>query len=370
MLTALLAVAFLLAIGWLSEAIFRAEQEIDRLFYTTIASAEVHYDPFGFVERRPLRDAIRQHTVEQISQLEFTQNIFTETFHGDLLGFNCIEIFTVKNSRNLFDDIPGAGRILPNGAPIADFEITYVDHFSAADFVFTQNAPIPVIVPSSNPDISSLNFNAVVIGVHNENIERVPFQDSILLPDAALAYLHSETIGFITLSFEINPAFNRDVFECRIRTELMSIVHGNDAGWIYLELHFFDSELRLVVAEMERGVALLRMLYPVAVGVSIAIGAGLAVLLVLLNAKNAAIKRTLGGTKLKTQAVFCAEVLANCVIGLIIGIAALLLLGWEVTTTQIITLSALYFSTSLAGAATGAHLITRKSPLEMLQVRE
>jgi len=373
LLTFLTATFFIVATGWLSEAIYRAENEIDRLFSTTIVRAEIRQlNPFD--EPPQNADIISYRLADYILASQYTQNVFAEAAFqyglAPLLAFSDMQLFAQAHSRNIRDELPGGERILADNTPIGHFEVIFADGLTETDFTFTQGSPIPIILPHSSPQNLPLirNLPTKKIGYHNRNITHHALQDAILLPQAALAYIFEDAVSYSTLTFEINPTHNREI--AHVNYQLRRTVSRRDSGTVNLTLVLFDSELHNVVGAMERQITLLTMLYPVAIGISIAIAIGLSALLMLQNAKNAAIKRILGSTKLKTQITFSSEILILCIGGLLLGIIIVAIPNWNLPLPQSITLSALYLTGTILGATIAAILITNRPPLELLQVKE
>jgi len=130
----------------------------------------------------------------------------------------------------------------------------------------------------------------------------------------------------------------------------------------------YDEELRTVVGSMEENLSLLRLLYPVAIAVSLIIGIGLSMLLMLQNAKNAAIMRVLGSPKNRTLLILCTEQLIVCLFGLLFGLCLSAIAGWGAGASVIIAV--LYLSGVFIGSAVGGLLVINRPPLELLQVKE
>ena len=129
-----------------------------------------------------------------------------------------------------------------------------------------------------------------------------------------------------------------------------------------------DGELRLVIMPLEDNLHLLRILYPVAIITSFVLALGLSLLLILQNAKNVAILRVLGSPKRKTRVNLFLEQISVCLSGLIPGFIAILVLGVGFGTAGM--LAGVYLAGAVTGTITGVVFISRKTPLELLQVRE
>jgi len=443
-LMAVVTLFFVLTLGFLVESINRVEAEIDNLYDNTTVNTEITMlsgtNPFTTPRVRRFGDVIRPATINNILDLEITQNEFIEAkylftvitqdaappeawdgrveadgrgepfplMNGFLgfMGFNDIERFLVHHSRDIADDLDQSWiydeivRRHIDGDTYVDIddivaqrrgslEIKFVEGFSEVDLVFTADSQIPVVLSETVMENLDLNHvyvtswngasqswahnPAVVIGVHNGYIHGYSahmFRDAILMPLDAAEYIFSQKgrheIGFSTFDFEIDPARNRELPE--IEQELQNIVERGTAGWTLLRLNLHDEELRVVAGSMEQNLSLLGLLYPVAIAVSVAIGFSLVLLLMLQNAKNAAIMRVLGSTKRRTRAVLCTEQLIVCLCGITIGLAAVLVLGWSIGAA--VMLAGLYLAGTAVGSIVGSISVTNRLPLELLQIKE
>jgi ABC-type antimicrobial peptide transport system permease subunit len=132
----------------------------------------------------------------------------------------------------------------------------------------------------------------------------------------------------------------------------------------------WDEELRIVIAQLDKNLSLLKVLYPVVLAVSVLIGAGLCFLLLLQATKEAAILRVLGTTKTAVRLALISEPLCLSIIGVIIGLGIARLLGMTSHLAPLLTGAGLYLAGVLAGSVGGALSVTNKKPIELLQVKE
>ena len=280
---------------------------------------------------------------------------------------------------------------------IPDFlEISFAPEFGKEDFIYnyrTLENPVPVILGEHTLEYLELNvgetaffgrphnpnrpftngsrdeqYPIIIIGSHNGGISYFNGQSTVLLPIPALELIRRERLGYITFHFEIDTALNRDIDN--VRNEIQAVVQSrvqNEAMAMSVILQ--DEELRVVVGAMERNLSLLQLMYPVAIALSITIGAGFAVLLILQNAKNAAIMRILGYTKIHTRAMFCLEHVVLVLFGIIIGLIIMPLFNIPFV-AELSFLALLYLLGAIIGSVIGAAIITMRAPLDLLQVRE
>ena len=108
-------------------------------------------------------------------------------------------------------------------------------------------------------------------------------------------------------------------------------------------------------------------------GVSALIALGLALLLVIQSAREAAILRVLGTPKGKTWVMLGGGQVLLCLLGLLLGLAALTLLRQDVAAVlggPSLLCAGLYLAGSLCGTIAGAAYVTKDKALELLQVKE
>ena len=272
-------------------------------------------------------------------------------------------------------------------------DIQFAPGFSQADFVYydkTLQAPIPVILSdltlqrrgleigdtaflgSNFPDpwraLPVFEIPIIIIGEHNGAIDRARGRNAVLLPFNALEFIRGGDITYVTFQFEIDPAYNREM--SHVRSELDGLVNLRGQGSIMaLSAALHDDELIMVANQMEQNLALLQLLYPVTIALSVFIGAGLASMLLLQNAKVAAIMRVLGYTKTRLRAVLAAEHITVATAGVLVGLLLLPLIGIGLV-IDLPLLAGLYITGAVVGSIVGASIITSRAPLELLQVRE
>jgi hypothetical protein len=424
-LLAVVAIFFVFALGFLRETVNSTEIDIDRLYDTTVVEATISPESLGTNFARYWGDMIRPNTVNSILESGFAENVYIESVYhwsvivppdknggvpenwqenadydidlpvwaaqnNDLLiplvGFNDIDGFISRNSGE------GTADFRPEEAMDVEFAVGT----GPQDFVYTHGEPIPIVLSgpllrrlslavggtvyiatihvdvSLNGPVATSQWQftpAVVVGTHNgnTNIQETHMVNAALLPLSGLEHIVGSDIGYTALTFAIDTARNREIDE--IRETLKGIASDFRAGWgVRLNLFLNDEELRIVVGSMETNLSLLRLLYPIAIALSVAIGAGLSLLLVLQNSKNAAILRVLGTTKRRTLAVVCAEQLLVCLFGLALGLCAVMILGWGGVAA--LALAGLYLAGMIIGSVVGGAIITGRPPLELLQVKE
>jgi len=429
------ALFFIIALGWLQEAVVRAQIEIDRLYDTTVVYADIRPAVLagGVIERMGVARLLPGHhvggfiaawTVNHIDALPYRGELYTEVGHiraflinpdsegntpdnwRDLIGFqNNLpsthpQNLSVLNFIYAFSDFDVLMSEHTRGFDdrfADDLEITFVEGFGADDLVMNGTSNdfiVPVIVYQGTLDDRALTSGSVVsmgysrgstlandetihsvpvriIGTHNGHIHRENLGEAVLMPLAYKAVFMDEMMSHIMIRFDIDTAHNREIVT--IREELERITIGTPArpgGFVSLTLMLLDEELRNVAIAMEQTLLLLALLYPIAVTFAVIIGAGLSMLLVMQNIKNAAVMRVLGATRRHAARVLCCEQMTVVLGGAIIGFIFLLSADWGFGLAAILGLVGMYLAGAAMGAIVGGIIVTSKPPLELLQVRE
>jgi hypothetical protein len=174
----------------------------------------------------------------------------------------------------------------------------------------------------------------------------------------------------LTARFTIDPSWNRILEQLREITE--SVLRENRVGdWFAapLVLYINDYVLYDMVIPLEQTLSLLRVLYPIAVGLAFLLAVGLSVLIMMQNAKIASVMRVLGQTKSATQRALCVEQLGICLAGILLGLIGLAVAGVAMGIAPVL-LALLYFGGAAIGSVIGAVVVSVRPPLELLQVRE
>ena len=200
-----------------------------------------------------------------------------------------------------------------------------------------------------------------IIGVYDNH--HTTMQETIFLPLSAWQSVMGADLYLTTLEFLVDPVLNRidahEAIENAIGSEL--------SGYI-LDIH--DSELRFTVQTMEENVALLWLLYPVVVIISLMIAAAASLFLTLQNTKNVAMMRVLGVTRKKAGLILWVEQIILSLIGLTVGLVLLSALGWGFHILALFEVAILYLASAMIGSIIGIIMIVRQAPLELLQARE
>jgi len=436
LLAAVIALFFVVALGYLQTAIETTGQEIEDMYNNIIVKGEIKQAiHWNNAPGRLYNNVIRPQTLDNVAPLVRNELVIAcheyvvltsakddgslpedwdiiaginieanlmDNLHAfnTLVGVNDLERYVRTSSRSIADEFTGfswepceevswvADWQAYSYVVFADMQINFAQGFDPGDFVMAEGSPIPIIVSNyimgsrglklgdiiyigSSTMLRSWTWNhtpAVIVGTHNQLRLTSDIQFGTILPIEALEQIVGDELRLISIQFEIDPVHNREM--ALVREQLEEITEHMRAGEVALGLFLEDEELRLVVIPMEQNLSLLKLLYPVAIALSAIIGLGLSLLLMLQNARVAAIMRVLGTTKTKSRVTLCAEQVAVCVFGLILGLAALAALGWGYGLVSSLGLAGVYLAAAVAGMIVGAVVVTNKAPLELLQVKE
>ena len=178
---------------------------------------------------------------------------------------------------------------------------------------------------------------------------------------------------YLQAHFELDPSRNRELDQFRAK---MARILDENRG-MSLRALLWDEELKQAVEPLEDSVVLMRLLYPAAIVLSILVAAGVSTLFVMLSAKEAAILRVQGTTKLRMVLMLSMQQVFTCFAGLTIGLTGILLyiggtrpdlLPGIAPGTAVC--AAAYLAAGVLGAIASSAAVTGKNPLEMLQVKE
>jgi len=429
LLALVLALFFVVSLGWMSHTIQFTEAEIERFMYTTVITADITRlaaEDRGTIEFGFENAYIGQVAIDTVLNSGFVQDAYLEASwlwgafggfndsgdyfaHTSFLGITCLGGFVAGNTRTPLDDQLGI---------VGDsLEIEFAPNFNVDDFVFTHGNLVPIVVRKSAMESMNLTIgdtigmydtatvwvqredgewvqpppvhlaSGEIVGYFTGGLNRAINRDeniSIVVPEAFLRYSFQEhpfmggdggewlrTLTYATARFYLDPARNRELYRIHdaVFVQLVDNHLGFWVGSVPLELLVHDDILSAVIEPMERNLALLNTLYPISIVVAVVLGFGLSLLLMLMNIKNAAIMRVLGMPKTKTQFSLWLEQVIVCADGAIIGLIVLFVIGVGLSATPF-ALAGIYFAGATLGSAVGAVIITIKTPLDLLQVRE
>jgi len=385
------ALFFTITLGFLQNTITNLQAEIDRLYTETAVNAELRLGQNYRASRRALGDPIPMAVVEDIIALEIVQEIYLEAVALAFIAMQEVPYSFALSEKDILFAVEDVSYLTeyPQGfasrdvLSAANMEIEFAAGFGKDNFIYTTNEAIPLILSEElaqrhelNPGDSTYilhyapvlfrdgnwhNTPAIVIGIHNGEALPHNLQNAAIVPLPILKSMFGYFTGFVTCRFTINPLFNQHLAELDEQMEFYAL--RRRYPWReFLTVDIWDQELRIGIAAFSQHLALLRLLFPIAVVVSAIMGLAITTLVTLQNAKNAAIMRVLGMSSAKTKFVLWCQQMIVCIVGVMLG----LLISW----TLFIAVALPYITGAFVGAIIGAVLVSSKPPLDLLQVKE
>ncbi len=393
------ALLFVLAMGWMDGAILQNRSEIDRLYRTTVVEMDVlkggsagsiKGNGGGFITQKTI-DAILQSGFIQSFELEETavwpmvapKNTSPEVkrlYDKDRAEGN-VSLYAFDHTEAFF---AGSG---------VQTQVTYADGWD--ETLFTEewteerlnSETVPVVLPERFPIEMSVQLGdevylvnlpnvtkAVVAGSYSGGVFLSDIGDPVLLPLSllnALATSQEADAYYTKAHFVIDPAKNSEL--PAFRETVKAIVEHPGAGLLDLNAVVWDEELRITIAPLEKNLDLMRVLFPVTIALSALIAGGLSLLLLLQNAREAALMRVLGMKKRKVRTLLNIEQLFISLIGALLGLLALAVLRQSLSAAFSATpllCAGLYLIGSLVGSILASVMVSNRMPLELLQVKE
>lgn len=373
-LTLVIAMGFLLAAGWIRQSMESSQLEVDKLYDTTIVEADILQTSYltfgktGFIYMQTVNNILdsgfvtgsvleADTTWSKIEKME-TQEVFAgkfpvyaydspEAFYSGLANSGSL-VFAAGWDMDRFAESRTQTDILEDGFP-AIFPASLLDQLQ-------QNIGETIRIT----DKTGHRYSCFIAGQYTGY--------DILIPISVLEAMDGSQTKFTLAHFFLDPKKNRELSQLRTEMEKPMQVYSGQARFI-----IWDEELRIVLAQLEKNISLLKVLYPVVIAVAVLIGAGLCFLLLLQATREAAIMRVLGTTRAAVMLALIMEPLILSILGVLIGLGISRFL-WEspglIPTSQLLISAGLYLAGVLVGSVSGAISVTNKKPIELLQVKE
>lgn len=398
-LTLAVALGFLLASAWIRQTMERSRLEVERLYDTTVVEADIVLaDPSagstgdtpgggtGFVYLKTVDSVLNSGFVKssvleadtawvKIKNLD-SHDVFPgnfpvyaydspEAFNSGLADPGSL-IFASGWDMDLFAEPRAIEEIRKDGLP-ALFPASLLEQLQ-----LKVGQTVQITVQSSS------TYNCIIVGQYSGGRSAASYSNSIpwkngaiypiLIPLSALEAMDGSQTKFTVAHFSLDPRRNRELPQFRADMEKVMLGLGGKLNFV-----IWDEELRIVVAQLDKNLSLLKVLYPVVIGVSVLIGAGLCFLLLLGAAREAAILRVLGTTRSAVRLALITEPLILSILGGLLGLGLSRLLWMTsdlVSAVPLLIGAGLYLAGVLAGVVAGAISVTNKKPIELLQVKE
>lgn len=151
-----------------------------------------------------------------------------------------------------------------------------------------------------------------------------------------------------------------------------NMIAGREVG------NFTSSRLTFImdtskIDHLNGTLTLLRLFYPIVIAAAVIIGGILFGLMIIQSAKEAAIFRVLGTTRLQTCAVLVIEQIIICIFGVAIGLFGLFLynMGSFVNmSNELLLIAGTYISGGSIGSLICSIIVTHRKTLDLLQTKE
>ena len=392
------AVAFVLTfmLGFMLNTIANLNAEIDKIYDETIVYAEVRMAEAFMRTQRFAGDAVSTAIVEFINSTGIVTDMYLEgSMAAFILGssledayysgyFGRMEILLgIDNLKQLTGEHTGfIGRDDP-----FHMYVEFAENADESDFA--DSDIIPIILSRELAESRGLSPGdrayivyykpvlfregtweyapVTVLGIHDGNGLPGIARRGAIIPLATQQNMLAEHMGYLTVRFSIDPAYNRELvaLEAAFAQAMRSVFTypRRDA----LQVDMWNQELRFGVASLAQHVALLRLLFPVIATITAIIGGGLVMLSMLQNAKNAATIRVLGMPKDQTRFMLWIGQAIIAFAGVLAGLLLTMAIGLR---TDLILVILPYMTGALIGATAGVVLITNRAPLDLLQVKD
>lgn len=388
-LTLTVALGFVLAAGWIQQTITRSRIQVDQLYDTTVIEADILRNSTAssvggrdFLSRETIDRVLHSGFVETsvleaVSVWTKIENPAADKFYERFL------VYAYDRPESFLAGISDPGALV--FAPGWDIQ-RFVEPRTLEEI---QQEGLPALLPAillehlevdvgetvQIADRSNRSYTGVIVGQYSSWKGGSPVStqgdtifNPMLIPLSTLEALEGDYTQYPRAHFVLDPQKNRELSQFQTEMdEVMKVYSG--------KFHFtiWDEELRIVVAQLEQNLSLLRVLYPVVMTVSVLIGAGLCFLLLLQVTREAAILRVLGTTRTAVRLALISEPLILSMIGVIFGLG-MAYFWWVpsglVPVGPLLISAGLYLAGVLAGSISGAISVSNQKPLELLQVKE
>jgi hypothetical protein len=383
-LTVAVALGFVLAAGWIQQTIARSRVEVDRLYETTVIEADILRS--SSAASAGGRDYISRDTIDRVSNSGFVSTSVleaTSTWTKIERLYGSFPIYAYDSPETFYAGITDPDALVfASGWDIHRF-------VQPRTLAGIREEGIPALFPAilleqwgiaagetiQIADRSNRPYTCIIVGQYSSwkgsplvSPQGHTVSIPILIPLSTLEVMDDDHTQYTLAHFVLDPEKNRELPQLRGEMEDALKVYAGKFRFV-----IWDEELRIVIAQLEQNLSLLRVFYPVVIAVSVLIGAGLCFLLLLQATREAAILRVLGITKAVVQMALLVEPLILSMTGVIFGLGIAYFL-WRtsglIPAGTLLISAGLYLAGVLAGSVSGAISVSSKKPIELLQVKE
>lgn len=405
-LVAAVSLAFLAAVMWMKISIVRDTAEVDWLYETTEVAGELVKKDLDYTIENNFGGAyLTQSMLDWFEESGYVNNLYAEAGDSIRVERRVVDETTDEILQRLFI---GSNIPMRSTEDIERFckenhvEIDYANGYGPELFVtdwladtpaadrYTTERDTPILVPEDWLELHHLEYGqnltvSKMIGfmryecdfVIAGSIRHIDFGggierggwNKVMIPLAAWKWIkHDEELTYSSIQFTVDTAFNRELD--MVKEEMEGQLKNPNMALLDADVMLWTSELRQVVEPFEKNLDLIKLLFPVTVAVSVIAGGGLIFLLLLQRTEEAALLRVLGNSRGRTRRMLFTEPVLLSMLGLLIGGCAMYYSFPEISMRQILLFAGAYLGGCVLGAILGTVHITRKMPLELLQVKE
>ena len=391
-LAVLLAAGFTVGLAAIRLSIAASQERINWLYENTSAEAELLLaDAVNSVQSSGF---LRQDTIDALLDSGYVKDAYLEgSAHGAVIhgapgaeggwGVHAAEEDTIKKTFRAFAD--EAVFLSPAGSGGA-VDITYLEGWDGSLFAqdWAADEPFPVVLPKAvweqfgdEVSLACKGFRLCeVAGFYEGELAGAAGDtDPVLMPLSAYQDIGAiRAVAYSKVHVTLDPSLNRQLETFH---QVVTDISARQSGMVALRAVIWDEELRLAVAPLENSVTLMEALYPVTLVLSLLTAAGIAALFVMTSAREAAILRILGTTKLRSRVMLALQTAVTSLAGLLLGLGGAMAYAGRTRPELLAGLvgagvlcAMLYLLAAIAGAAASAAAVTGRNPLELLQVKE
>ena len=385
LLLLVVSIIFILALGWIQKAILQTDQRINEMYSNVSVEAELlrsvsgsyTSDP-GFISGATVDAIVATDFVKENRSVAATTDAGLSKIDGQGSLFTNFTLCGITNT-DMVNQKLSSGMMVAGGDGVITYLNGWDDSMFEKDYGNAEWYPIVV----SEMMLERLNVNlddqlilsagsravtAIIKGSYTGQFNGLGnlTGEAVLMPLSLMQELYGDNLYYSVADFVLDPSLNRNLEAFRTTAE--QVIADDTKSLLSLNLVIWDEELRTVVQPMEKNLTLMQVLYPIAQTVAFFVAGVVALLLLLQEAKTAAILRVLGIPTRTVQRMLGTELLILGVIGVFMGMLVVLLLGkWSM---QLLLCAAIYILGLAVGTMVGCMAITKKKPLELLQVKE
>lgn len=347
------AVVFILALGWIQHSIGQAEQSIIDAYENISVEAEVIRndsgnapEQFGFISSSTVDAIISTGFVKESELVANAADAKLTREPDDTRVMSSFTLCGITNATHLNLETRNVA------SPGGDGIITYQDGWDASMFEAEydpETTPCPVVIPETirtsqnisfgdelSLDTGSQEITVVVRGSYSGQFNGMghpPANRSIvLMPHSAMRTLYNGRELFYSIAkFVLDPTLNRELDT--FRDAAGQIIENDTKSHLAIKLIIWDEELRQVIEPMDKNLTLMKIFYPIA-QLAVIVATGIITLLSLMQkTKTAFLLHVLGIPSRTVQVVLGSEQVLLGLVGSIIGSLVIIASGnWSVRT--------------------------------------